>query len=149
MRKIIPLILALTVLTSATGPDKRFILKHEEDNVKVYYRWKKRGALSGKEQRTLVLYLANENNYRVQVSFTIDIFSGAFESSSSDTMMYCIPPDYEITGNFRDLEFSVEGTALDTSATGNKDMVEWEINDFNVARNDSCSMSANWREADQ
>ncbi len=146
MKKIVFIFPALMFILSSAGPDKRFILKHEEDNVKVYYRWKKT-IFSPEDTRTLLLYLSNENDYRVQVSFTIDIFSDVFLSASSDTLTYCIPPHYEITGNFRDLEFSVEGTALDS--TGNDRMVEWEINDFSVARNDSCVTSANWRSADE
>lgn len=143
MKKFIPLLIIILIVLSAAGPDKRYKLKHEEDNVKVYYRWKKRFSFSGKDERTLVLYLANENDYRVQVSFTIDIYKKVFLSSSSDTLTYCLPPNYEISGNFRDLEFSTEGTALDSARSN--DMVEWEINNFNVEKNDTCTVRANWR----
>lgn len=143
MKKLIPLLIIILIVLSAAGPDKRYKLKHEEDNVKVYYRWKKRFRFNGKDERTLVLYLANENDYRVQVSFTIDIYKKVFLSSSSDTLTYCLPPNYEISGNFRDLEFSTEGTALDSAQSNN--MVEWEINDFKVEKNDTCTVRANWR----
>ena len=143
MKKLIPLLIIILIVLSAAGPDKRYKLKHEEDNVKVYYRWKKRFRFNGKDERTLVLYLANENDYRVQVSFTIDIYKKVFLSSSSDTLTYCLPPNYEISGNFRDLEFSTEGTALDSAQSN--DMVEWEINDFKVEKNDTCTVRANWR----
>ena len=91
MKKIIPLFLVLSIFLSAAGPDKRFKLKHEEDHVKVYYRWKKRFNFKGNDERTLLLYLANENNYRVQVSFTIDIFTDVFQSASSDTLILLYP----------------------------------------------------------
>ncbi|HYW97040.1 MAG TPA: hypothetical protein VE870_15710 [Bacteroidales bacterium] len=145
MKKIILSIVILTITLSAAGPDKRFKLKHEEDNVKVYYRWKKKFSFTGKDERTLLLYLANENDYRVMVTFSIDIYKNAFLSSSSDTLSYCIPPNYEISGNFRDLEFSTRGTALDSTKSDDKEMVEWEINDFSVARNETCTTRANWR----
>lgn len=145
MKKIIPIFFVLAIVLSAAGPDKRFKLKHEEDNVKVYYRWKDRFNFNRENEKTLLLYLANENNYRVMVTFTIDIYKNAFLSASSDTLTYCIPPNHNITGNFRHLEFSTSGTALDTTGPDNKDFVEWEINNFNVVQNDTCSMRANWR----
>ena len=144
MKPVVPILILLSVLFTSAGPGKRYRLKHEEDNVKVYYRWKKPSVFGAKDARTLVLYLANENDYRVNVFFTIDVFNNVFLSASSDTLMYCIPPNYEISGNFRKLEFSTEGTPLDS--TGNDELVEWEINDFNVERNDTCTTGANWRE---
>ncbi len=147
MKALIPIVVILSVAFSSVQPDKRFKLKHDEDNVKVYYRWKNHSNPGGKAEKTLVLYLANENDYRVQVRFCIDIYKSAFLSSSSDTLTYCIPPDYRITGNFRHLEFSLEGTALDT--TGNDEGTDWEINDFSVVKNDTCVTSTNWRNADK
>ena len=145
MKTLIPILFILAFVLSAAQPDKRFRLKKEEDHVKVYYRWKKRFSLHKKDQRTLLLLLANENDYRVQVSFTIDIFRNAFQSSSSDTLIYCIPPNYEISGNFRKLEFSMQGTALDTARHDDQELVEWEINDFSVSKNDTCVTRANWK----
>ncbi len=106
------------LLYSSTSPGGRYTFKYEAGGVKVYYRWKRNFPLFQPRGTNLELYLANENSYRVSVSFMIDVYKNALLEYSSDSLNYCIPPNYEINGRFRHLAFDPDLIPDDNQEAG-------------------------------
>ena len=129
----------LLVFFKASGQD--FTLKHEEDSVKIYYRWKEARFFNPDKEKTLLLFLANENDQKVKVSFTVNIYRNIRLEYSSDTMRYCVPANYELTGRYRNLEFSMKNVPLKELEEGK---LEWEIENFIVEENPDCEPGTDW-----
>lgn len=124
-----------------TQPNQSYKFLEEKDNVKIYYKWKKKFPYGQNVQRNLILYIDNNNDENVAVNFSVDIFVNAVRHSSSGILNYCLPSDYEITGRFKNLAFD---TGLSWNEL-NSDSIMWEINSLKVEKYDGdCKTQSNW-----
>lgn len=122
-------------------PNNSFELKESKNDVSIYYKWVKEFPWGKGADRNLILYIDNKNSENVSVNFTVDIYVKAILHKSSGALNYCLPPDYEIKGKFKDLGFDT-GLSWDEMSS---DSVMWEINELKVSEYEGdCVTQSNW-----
>lgn len=132
---VFTLILILTGTTQEASSQRRYVDHSIVDGVEIQYRWANSKWLDSSSPLELRLKIKNNNDYPVEVSYTIEFFMGPMHEESSDVTELCINPKLAKTGR-------INGMYYQSSSLSNQqlesDEFTWEIEDLEIVEVESC-----------
>ena len=135
MKIITTAIIVSLISLNVFGQEERPV-KKEQDNVVITYEFSElKGKRAEEGPQDLCLFLKNNNDYDVEISFSLAFFSEGLVDEESAVLKLCAPAGKELKGKKLGLCWLIT-EENDQKIKANT--FDWDVNDLTIEKTNSC-----------